>query len=85
MPGPNRVLLVGDSLTGNTIRQIALEQAGYKVVPALGATAALAMAREHCFDVAVTDGYFAPNAVKDVLLGLRNMGIPTVLIAPSGI
>ena len=84
MPGTNQVLLVGDSLTGNTIRQIALEEAGYKVFPALGARAALEAAQKQGFDVAVIDGYFASSDVRDVLIGLRAIGLPTILIAPSG-
>ncbi len=85
MSGPNQVLLVGNSLTGNTIRQIALEEAGYKVFPALGSRFALDAARKRPFDVAVVDGYFAPDDVRDILIGLRAMGIPTLLIAPADV
>lgn len=82
MKTKHQVLIIGNSLTANNIRQLVLEEAGYSVFASLGVTAGLEAARHSLFDVAVVDGYFPPEDVKALLITLRSFAIPSILIAP---
>jgi CheY-like chemotaxis protein len=84
MSRKNRVLVIGNTLADNTIRQFELEEAGYAVVTALGASPAMEAARRGSFDMALLDGYFAVEDVQRVLDTLRSYAIPSILVTPGG-
>jgi DNA-binding response OmpR family regulator len=80
-----RVLVIGSSLTSNGMRQFFLEDAGYCVITALGLAAALKLAKESAFDLAVVDGLLPPEDIRELLPALRSLAIRSLLVAlPDG-
>jgi CheY-like chemotaxis protein len=82
MPRRNGILVVGNSLTINAIRKIALEEAGHEVVTTFGISAAVEAASRTHFDAAVIDGYLSSEEARNLLTTLRSLSIPSILMTP---
>src|SRR5512139_1513356 len=80
---PGRVLLVDDNKGGLMARKAVLEELGYHTEGALAGEQALALFREHLFDLVVTD-YRMPDMDGSALIAQmreERSGIPVVLIS----
>jgi CheY-like chemotaxis protein len=78
-----RILLVDDNKGGLMARGAVLEEIGYRVEGALSGEKALALFREHLFDLVVTDYRIPDMDGSELIASIREKrdGVPIVLLS----
>jgi len=81
---PALILLVDDNQDGILARKSVLEGLGYQIVPASSAEEALELAKEHQFNLVVTDFKMKEMDGVGLIAALRRSGLEVPVILLSG-